>query len=273
MQIVIMIGDMVVDKVKKFVVLPVGLLIIHLLMSRVGSNLLGYWTNFRLDFWQKLGYSLLSLFGHAAYIFWLALLFVIVFTKNDVRELLKKPALKAMKIVFFAELIFNFLRYGVLIPLINRPALEAVKHGIQMNEWYSVIFNGLLPTVVGFAVVYFTLRLLIKPLNLSFSFHKTAFFLLFFLCIAVSVLENYGLLQFVNYLNVSGGVILETVRVFGTMMTMDQFNAILSISGGLIITLLDVMIFAFINHCTKENAIESPFDATPAPMDESNMHS
>jgi hypothetical protein len=213
--------------------------------------------NFRLDFWQKTGYFLLNLFGSTAFILLIALLFVFVFTNRNIVDLFKKPALKAMGIVFTAELIAKLLLTDVLMPLLNRPALEAAKNGIRMNDWYAVIVNGLPSIIVSFGVVYFTLRLLIKPLNLSFSFHGAAFFLILFLYLAIPILESYGMLQFVNHLNVSNDVTLETVRVFNLTVGLNVFNAVWAVVSAIIVTLQDAIIFIFMGHCTKQNHMEA----------------
>jgi hypothetical protein len=128
-----------VEKVKKFVVLPVGLFIINLTLS-LYRDPWGYLSNYRLDFWQKSGYFLLNLFGSAAYIFLIAMLFLFAFTSNNFNELLKKPALKAMGIVLAAELAIKFLLTDVILPPMNRSALEAAKNGsgAWVNEWHPV---------------------------------------------------------------------------------------------------------------------------------------
>jgi len=244
------------EKVKKFVVLPLGLFIGSLVLS-LHRNPWGYLRNFRLDFWQKTGYFLLNLFGSAAFILLIALLFVFVFTNRNIADLFKKPALKAMGIVFTAELIAKFLLTDVLMPLLNRNELEAAKKGIRMNEWYMVIVHGLPSIIVSFGVVYFTLRLLIKPLNLSFSFHGASFFLVLFLNLAIPILESYGTLQFVNHLNASNDVTLETVRVFNLTVGLNVFNAVWAVVAAIIVAIIEGFIFFFFNRCIKQNQTEA----------------
>ena len=242
------------EKVKKFVALPLGLFIMKLTPLSLYRDPWRYLSNFRLDFWQKMGYFSRNLLGSAAYIFLIALLFLFVFTKRNAAELFKKPALKAMGIVFVAELAIKLLLDDVIMPLMNHPALEAAKQGAKMGEWYYVARQ--LPSfIVGFAVIYFTLRLLIKPLNLRFSFHKTAFFITFFICVAISTLETYGWLQLTNALKVSNDLTLVTV---GTIpISMNMFNSAFTVVSAIIITLLDLAIFLFVNRCVKQDLVES----------------
>jgi hypothetical protein len=253
------------EKVKKFIVLPLGLFIMKLTPLSFYRDPWRYLSNFRLDFWQKLGYFFLNLLGSAAYIFLLALLFLIVFTKINAAELFKKPALKAMGIVFAAELAIKLLLDDVIMPLLNRTELEAAKQGAEMNEWYYVAKQ--LPSfIVGFAVIYFTLRLLIKPLNLHFSFHKTAFFITLLICVAVSTLEIYGLLQLTNALKVSNDLTSVTIQAFN--MSMNVFDAAINVAGGIIFVLLDSTIFALVNWCVKQNSMKSAPAENYPPIDD-----
>jgi len=244
------------EKVKKFVVLPLGLFIGSLVLG-LHRNPWGYLRNFRLDFWQKTGYFFLNLFGSAAFILLIAMLFVFVFTNRNIADLFKKPALKAMGIVFAAELTAKFLLTAVLMPSLNRTELEAAKNGIRMNEWYMVFVHGLPTIIVGFGVVYFTLRLLIKPLNLSFSFHGAAFYLILILNLSIPILESYGTLQFVNHINASGGATLETVQVFNLTVGLNVFNAVLTVISAIIGTMIEALIFFFFNRCIKQNQTEA----------------
>jgi len=244
------------EKVKKFVVLPLGLFIGSLVLS-LHRNPWGYLRNFRLDFWQKTGYFLLNLFGSAAFILLIALLFVFVFTNRNIADLFKKPALKAMGIVFTAELIAKFFLTDVLMPLLNRNELEAAKKGIRMNEWYMVIVHGLPSIIIGFAVVYFTLRLLIKPLNLSFSFHGTAFFLVLVLYLAIPTLESYGMVQLTNLFTVSDDLTLVTIRAINLTVGLNMFNAVLTVISAIIGTMIEEFVFFFFNRCIKQNQTEA----------------
>jgi len=110
------------ERMKKCIVLPLGLFAINLALS-LYRNPWSSLSNVRLDFWQKAGYFLRGMLGSAAYIFLIALLFVFVFTKANAVELFKKPALKAMGIVFVAELAIKLLLTGVIMPMLNRHSL------------------------------------------------------------------------------------------------------------------------------------------------------
>jgi len=244
------------EKVKKFVVLPLGLFIGSLVLS-LHRNPWGYLRNFRLDFWQKTGYFLLNMFASAAFILLIALLFVFVFTNRNIADLFKKPALKAMGIVFTAELIAKFFLTDVLMPLLNRNELEAAKKGIRMNEWYMVIVHGLPSIIIGFAVVYFTLRLLIKPLNLSFSFHGAAFFLVLVLYLTIPTLESYGMVQLTNLFTVSDDLTLVTIRAINLTVGLNMFNAVLTVISAVIGTMIEEFIFFFFNRCIEQNQPEA----------------
>jgi len=244
------------EKVKKFVVLPVGLFIMKLTPLSFYRDPWRYLSNFRLDFWQKLGYFFLNLLGSAAYIFLLALLFLIVFTKINAAELFKKPALKAMGLVFAAELAIKFFLDDVIMPLLNRAELEAARQGAVMNEWYYVAKQ--LPSfIVGFVVIYFTLRLLIKPLNLHFSFHKTAFWIVAFICIAAVTIYSFytlWLIVTVNQINASGNGVFA-VTVLGITIDGDLYNRVSLFCTGVVTVLVDWSIISFFGRCTEQNLV------------------
>ena len=116
--------------------------------------------------------------------------------------------------------------------------------------------SGLPSSIVGFAVVYFTLRLLVRPLNYSFSFRKIAFILTLFVYVSICTLETYGFILLGDYLN-AGNITLDTVRISGATVSMNEFNVLFTIVGGIVIMLLDIMIFVFVHRCTRQNPMES----------------
>lgn len=249
------------EKVKKFVVLPLGLFLMKLTLGFYRDPW-RYLTNVRLDFWQKLGYVLLNLLGSAAYIFLIALLFLFVFTKINAAELFKRPALKAMCIVFAAELAVKLLLENVIIPLMNHPSFEAAKNGLGMNEWYYV--GRELPSfLVGFAVIYFTLRLLIKPLNLHFSFHKTAFWTVAFIWVAAVTLYFFytlWLIDTVNQVNASGNGVFA-ITVLGITIDGNLYNQISFFCTGVVTVLVDWSIISFFGRCAGQNQVKSNMEA------------
>ena len=243
------------EKMKKFVVFPIGLFAVHLLFELI-RNPWRYLRVFSMNFWQGLGFFTLNLFGSAAFIFSIALLFTFVFTKINVTELMKKPALKAMGIVFFAELMIKCLLDTIVMPLINRQELSEIQQGTwQGNGWHAVILV-LSSWIVGFAVIYFTLRLLMKELKLPFQFLKGWFLMVLFVSAAISALTSYGSLQFVNYLNQTDSVTLETMRIFNSTVNVNVLNNVWNTVSALITTLQDALIYLFFNRCTKQSQVE-----------------
>lgn len=244
------------EKVKKFVVFPIGLFAVNLLFGLI-RNPWRYLRVFSMNFWQGLGLFTLNLFGSAAFIFSIALLFTFVFTKVNVAELFQKQSLKAMGIVFFAELLIKFLSDVIVYPRISQWEMSELAEKTWLQDGWYAVFTGLSSWIVGFAVIYFTLRLLMKPLNLSFSFCKGWFFMVLLISAAISAMTSYGSLQFANYLNETDNATLVTIRIFNSTLSMDVFNALFAIVSGLIITLQDALIFLFFSHCTKQNQKES----------------
>lgn len=245
------------EKVKKFVVFPIGLFAINVILS-FSRDPWRFWNVFSVDFWKWAGLFLRNLFGSAAYIFAIALLFLFVFTKANVMELFKKQALKAMGIVLFAELLIKFLLDTIIMPLINRQELSEIMKGAGAeNGWHAVILV-LSSWIVGFGVIYFTLRLLIKSLGLPFSFQKRLFFLVLFINIAISAMGYYGSFQFANHLIESSGATMDTVRIFNMTVSLNVLNAVSIAFSALVVTLQDALIYLFFSRCTKQNHMESP---------------
>lgn len=248
------------DKMKRFVVLPLGLLIINLALSLYRNP---WWSffSYRLDFWQKIGYFLRGLSACAVNIFLISLLFTFVFTRVQVSELFKKPALKAMGIVLTVELAARLLM-EIVMKQINRFSLDAVKRGAEMIWWRAVCIS--LPGwVIHIAVIYFTLWLLLKPLNLGFTLRKRALFNTLFIYVSVNILSLYLMMRLAEYLNKAGTFTMTSVSLFGMTMGMDGFNALIMFGSGLISVLLDLLVFEYINRCIKDSKESAP-DSSPA---------
>ncbi len=243
------------DKMKRFAVLPLGLLIINLALSLYRNPWLPFFS-YRLDFWQKAGYFLRGLSACAAYILLIALLFTFVFTHVRVLDLFKKSALKAMGIVLAAELAARLLA-DILSQLISHAALEAVKRGAELIWWYSV-FMSLPERVIHIAVLYFTLRLLLKPLNLSFTLRKRALFDTLFIYVSVNILSLYLMMRLTEYLNKAGTFTMTSVSLFGAVMNIDGFNALIMFSSGLVSVLLDLLVFEYFRRCMKGSVETAP---------------
>jgi hypothetical protein len=243
------------DRIKRFVVLPLGLLIINLALSLYRNPWRSFF-NYRLDFWQKFGYFLRGLSACAVYIFLIGLLFTFVFTRVRVLELFKKHALKAMGTVLAAELAARLLA-DVLSRLFNDAALEAIKRGAEWIWWYSV-FLSLPERAIHIAVLYFTLRLLMKPLNLSFTLRKRALFDTLFIYVSVNILSLYLMMRLTEYLNKAGTFTMTSVSLFGAVMNIDGFNALIMFSSGLVSVLLDLLIFKYFRRCSKDSVEAAP---------------
>jgi hypothetical protein len=243
------------DKMKRFVVLPFGLLIINLALGFYRDPWRSL-SSYRLDFWQKIGYFLRGLSACAVNILLIALLFVFVFTQARVSELFKRPALKAMGIVLAAELAVKLVS-DILMKMYSRSALEAVKSGIEPGEWYSVPIS-LLTSLIHFAVLYFTLRLLLKPLNLSFTLRRWALFDTLVLYVFVSAMNSCFIVWMTEYLNKAGAFTMTSVHLFGMAVSMDGFNALITFGSGLISVLLDLLIFEYFRRCIMDSEEFAP---------------
>lgn len=243
------------DKMKRFVVLPFGLLIINLALGFYRDPWRSL-SSYRLDFWQKIGYFLRGLSACAAYILLIALLFTFVFTRARVSDLFKKPALKAMGIVFAAELAARLFT-DILSQLISHAALEAVKRGAELTWWYSALMS-LPERVIHIAVLYFTLRLLLKPLNLGFTLRKRALFNTLFIYVSVNILGLYLMMKLTEYSNKAGAFTMTSVHLFGMAVSMDGFNALIMFGSGLVSVLLDLLVFEYFRRCIMDSEESAP---------------
>jgi hypothetical protein len=243
------------EKIKRFVILPLGLLIINLVLAFYRNPWRSLF-NYQLDFWQKTGYFLRGLSGCAAYIFLIALLFTFVFTRVRVSELFKKPALKTMGIVLAAELAARLLT-EIIMQLTNRSVLEAVKHGTEMTWWYSV-YMSLPGLLIRIAVLYFTLRLLLKPLNLDFTLRKLALFNTVFIYVSVDLLSLFLMMRLIEYLNKTGDFPMASINLLGMAVSMDMSSALFTVVPTLVVVFLDLLIFEYFRRCIKDNGETAP---------------
>lgn len=246
-------------KVKKFIILPVGLLALN--------YFLGFYRDpWRIFFWQtliqkKVFFLFRNLLGCAAYIFLIAFLFVYVFTNENLKVLLKKSTLKILGIVFAVELILRLILNVLDKMMQDRYFLEAAKHGVKPPEWYSTSIILSL-SIIHFVVLYLTLQLLIKSLNLGFVFRKWAFFDMAVFYLAVSYLNNHIILSLFDYLEKSKSFTLTTVTVSGRTMSLDTFNILTQGGQELVILFLDLLIFEYINRCIKDRTKPAPVENT-----------
>lgn len=247
-------------KVKKFIILPLGLL---------ASNffLCFYMDPWRIFFMQifaqkKVFFIFRNLLGCAAYIFLIAFLFVCIFTNNPIKALFKKDTLKMLGIVFATELALRMVSDLLNKSMQDHYFLEVSQHGaVPSNEWYtaSVILSG---SVIHFAVIYLTLRLLIKSLNLGFVFRRWAFFDLVVLWAAVNYLNSHMMLCLEDYLIMAGNVTMTSVSISGLTMSMDAFNVLTLLGTAFVAMFMDLLIFEYINRCMKDWSESVPVENT-----------
>ena len=240
------------EKLKKFIIFPIGLFAVNVILS-FSRDPWRFWNVFPVDFWKWAGLFLCNLIGSATYIFAIALLFLFVFTKANVMELFKRPALKAMGIVLFAELVIKFLLDTIVMPLVDRQAFSEINKGTGLAMGLHAVLLVLSSWIIGFCVIYFTIRLLIKSLGLPFLFQKRLFFLVLFIFVAISAMNYYGSLQSVNQLIKFSDATMDTVRIFNMTVSLNVLNTVSIAFSALVVTLQDALIYLFFNRCIKQN--------------------
>jgi hypothetical protein len=238
-----------VEKIKRFVVLPLGLFIINLVLALYRNPWSSFFSN-RLDFWQKTGYFLRGLSACALYIFLIALLFTFVFTRVRVSELFKKPALKVMGIVFVVELMARPLT-DIIMQQIDRSTLEAAKRGVNLGGWYSIPISLVMP-LIHFAVLYLTLRLLLKPLKLDFTARKPVLFGTLLIYTFIVLINSSFVTWLIKYLYTGSFTML------GVPVRIDGLTAFLLVCSVLISMVLDLLIFEYFRWCLKDSVETVP---------------
>lgn len=241
------------DKVKKFVILPISLLLLELLLQFNNTNMnlcLYLFQDLQFNFGRFMPRILLSFLVVLLFVCSFTVLFLWVFTNTSPKILLNPSAAKAAILAF---------AINYLIILLVEPKLYSLLSNLFYRDdtapWLFIFSVSLIMTLKSFFVIAMILWLILKPLRGKFKFRTKTFFIAALGCVLLNMLFNYANFQITNALLAN---LKPNAAESGTMnyylnllVYTDKYKNLLKIANTIVYVIQDIIVLAFINSCIK----------------------
>lgn len=237
------------DKVKKFVILPVSLLLLELFLLFNYASV--YWFQYLPSyFWNAIPHILLSMLAVLLFVCGITVLYIWVFDAVSLKSLLNQSTAKAIGLAFAIDYLIILLveptLSSLLVPLYNS----------NTTPWLYVLFNALILTVKLFFVIFLTLWLALKPLHGRFSFRAKAFLVTALVCLLINVLFVFTNVQITNAILSNfqtGDTGNSAISYLSSLAKTNAYSKWLNIAKAIVFVIQDVIILFYINDCIKIN--------------------
>ncbi|HEX3037430.1 MAG TPA: hypothetical protein VHO94_00365 [Oscillospiraceae bacterium] len=246
------------DKVKKYVILPVSLLLLELFLQSTRSYMsmcFYVFQDLQFNFGRFMPRILLSFLAVLLFVCGIVVLFLWVFNDTFPKTLLNQSTAKRAILAFAID---------YLIILLVEPRLYSLIEPLYKSDitpWLYLIFVSLIMTVRSFFIIYMTVWLILKPVRNKFKFRTKTFLIAALSCLLLNVLFNYVDLQIsmaalANFKAHTSGNAMDYLNMF---VSSDNYSKFSKTIGLIANTIQDVIILVFINSCIKhKESVEIP---------------
>jgi hypothetical protein len=232
------------DKVKKFVIFPIALLLMEFLLQFYNTYI-SLFQGLQYDFGRFMPRILLSFLAVLLFVCGIAVLFLWVFTNTSPKTLLNQSAAKAAILAFAIDYLIILLVEPILYSLI-KPLYRS-----DTTPWLYLIFVSLIMTIQSFFVISMILWLILKPLRGNFKFRTKTFLIAALGCLLLYVLFNYANLQIATTILANSKANDAESGTMNFLVYTDKYKNLLKIANAIVYAIQDVIILVFINSCIK----------------------
>lgn len=236
------------DKVKKFVILPVTLLLLELFLQSTRSYMsmcFYVFQDLQFNFGRFMPRILLSFLAVLLFVCGIAVLFLWVFNDTLPKPLLNRSTAKRAILA---------LAIDYLVLLLVEPKLYSLTEPLYRSDttpWLYLIFVSLIMTVQSFFIISMILWLVLKPLRGEFKFRTKTFLLAALGCLLLNVLVNYVNMQIsiAALASLKANPTENAMDYFNLLVSSDYYSKFMKTIGLIVYTIQDVIILVFINSC------------------------